>query len=115
MEFKATLERSMLAQFVHHFPELARMVSDRELSTPLTMQAYTGAQQGASYGTKASPHRFLSNALNVRSLIHGLLSGGTGRHRCRCREFDDVRRPRGYSNRISDLLARRVAEAREGP
>lgn len=75
-EFKANLERNMLAQFVRHFPGLAPMVSYHEMSTPLTMQAYTGAQQGASYGLEVSPRRFLSDALNVRTPISGLFLAG---------------------------------------
>jgi all-trans-retinol 13,14-reductase len=75
-DFKASLERSMLAQFIHHFPELGPMVCYHEVSTPLTMQAYTGAQQGASYGLEVSPRRFLSNALNVRTPIPRLYLAG---------------------------------------
>jgi all-trans-retinol 13,14-reductase len=75
-EFKAAITESLLAQFARHFPELAPMVAFHEVSTPLTMSAYTGAQQGASYGLEVSPRRFLSNALNVRTPIPGLCLTG---------------------------------------
>jgi all-trans-retinol 13,14-reductase len=75
-EFKAAIEHSLLAQFARHFPGLAPMVLYHEVSTPLTLSAYAGAQHGASYGLEVSPRRFLSNALNVRTPIPGLFLTG---------------------------------------
>ncbi|MFP4896567.1 phytoene desaturase family protein [Paraburkholderia sp. EG304] len=75
-ELKATLARSLLAQFTSHFPELAPMVTFHEVSTPLTMSSYTGAQQGASYGLEVSSRRFLSKALNIRTPISRLFLTG---------------------------------------
>jgi all-trans-retinol 13,14-reductase len=75
-KFKATIARSLLAQFARHFPDLAPMVTFHELSTPLTLSGYTGAQHGASYGLEVSPRRFLSNALNVRTPVPGLFLTG---------------------------------------
>lgn len=75
-QFKAAIQRSLRAQFARHFPELAPMVVFHELSTPLTMAAYSGAQHGASYGLEVSPRRFLSNALNVRTPVPGLYLTG---------------------------------------
>lgn len=75
-EFKATLARSLLDQFASHFPALAPMIAFHEVSTPLTMSAYTGADQGASYGLEVSPRRFLSNALNVHTPVSGLYLTG---------------------------------------
>lgn len=75
-EFKAVIARSLLAQFAHHFPQLAPMVAFHEVSTPLTMSGYTGAQNGASYGLEVSPRRFLSDALNVCTPVpHLFLTG----------------------------------------
>jgi all-trans-retinol 13,14-reductase len=75
-EFKATIARSLLVQFARHFPDLAPMVAFHEVSTPLTVSAYTGAQQGASYGLEVGPRRFLSDALNVRTPVPGLFLTG---------------------------------------
>jgi phytoene dehydrogenase-like protein len=74
--FKAAVTQTLLAQFTRHFPELAPMVVFQELSTPLTMTAYTGAYRGASYGLEVSPRRFLSGSLNVRTPIHRLYLTG---------------------------------------
>jgi len=75
-DFKTAIERSMLAQFARHFPELAPMVAFHEVSTPLTMSAYRGAHRGASYGLEVSPRRFLSDSLKARTPVPGLFLTG---------------------------------------
>lgn len=75
-DFKAAIGRNMLAQFARHFPDLAPMVTCHEISTPLTMSAYRGAERGASYGLEVSPRRFLSDALKARTPIPGLYLAG---------------------------------------
>jgi len=74
--FKALIEQRLLAQFARHFPNLAPMVVFHEVSTPLTLTAYSGAYQGASYGLEVSPRRFLSESLNVRTPIARLFLTG---------------------------------------
>nr|WP_133666044.1 FAD-dependent oxidoreductase [Paraburkholderia sp. BL10I2N1] len=75
-DFNTEIGRSLLAQFVRHFPELASMVAFHEVSTPLTMSAYTGAQRGASYGLEVSPRGFLSDSLKARTPVPGLFLAG---------------------------------------
>ncbi|MGF6597357.1 phytoene dehydrogenase-like protein [Paraburkholderia sp. GAS448] len=75
-DFKAAIGRSLLAQFERYFPELASMVVFHEVSTPLTMSAYSGAQRGASYGLEVSPRRFLSESLKARTPVPGLFLTG---------------------------------------
>jgi all-trans-retinol 13,14-reductase len=74
--FKALIEERLFAQFARHFPALAPLVRWRELSTPLTTTAFTGAWRGASYGLEVTPRRFLSRHLGVRTPIRGLHLAG---------------------------------------
>jgi len=74
--FKALIEERLLARFARAFPALAPLVRWREVSTPLTTAAYTGAWRGASYGLESTPRRFLSRALGVRTPIAGLYLAG---------------------------------------
>ena len=75
-DFKAAIERNLLAQFARHFPALAPMVVAHELSTPLTTSAFIGAQHGAIYGLEVSPRRFLSDGLRAKTPILGLFLTG---------------------------------------
>ncbi len=52
------------------------MVAFHEVSTPLSLAAYSGAYRGASYGLEVSPRRFLSESLNVRTPIPRLFLAG---------------------------------------
>lgn len=74
--FKAAIEKNLLAQFARHFPALAPMVVVKELSTPLTTLAYTGAPQGASFGLEVSPRRFMSSSLRAATPVRGLYLTG---------------------------------------
>ncbi len=74
--FKDLLRRNLLAQFGEHFPGLAPLVQFSEVSTPITVAKYTGAEHGAMYGLATTPQRFLSNALRPRTPIGGLLLAG---------------------------------------
>jgi all-trans-retinol 13,14-reductase len=73
---KDQLRRSLLAQFGEHFPGLAPMVRLAEVSTPITVAEFTGAEHGAMYGLATTPQRFLSPALRPRTPIGGLLLAG---------------------------------------
>jgi len=74
--FKDLIERCLFAQFERHFPALAPLVRCRELSTPLSTAAFTGAYQGASYGLEVTPRRFRSTALSARTPVPGLFLTG---------------------------------------
>lgn len=75
-DFKAAIERNLLAQFARHFPALAPMVIAHELSTPLTTSSFIGSQQGAIYGLEVSSRRFLSDSLRAKTPIPGLFLTG---------------------------------------
>jgi all-trans-retinol 13,14-reductase len=74
--FKALIEERLFARFERHFPALAPLVRWREVSTPLSTAAFTGAWRGASYGLEPTPRRFLSRHLGVRTPIRGLYLAG---------------------------------------
>lgn len=74
--FKARVEEAMFAQFEAYFPDLARLVVFRNLSTPLTTAAITGHHQGGFYGLDVTPERVMSTALQTRTPIPGLFLAG---------------------------------------
>ena len=73
---KRVIEERLLAQFARHFPALAPMIVAREVSTPLTSAAFTGAVRGGVYGLEASPRRFFSDSLRARTPVPGLFLTG---------------------------------------
>jgi all-trans-retinol 13,14-reductase len=75
-DLKRLIEERLLAQFARHFPALAPMVVAREVSTPLSSIAFTGAFHGGVYGVEASPRRFLSGSLRARTPVPGLYLTG---------------------------------------
>jgi all-trans-retinol 13,14-reductase len=76
LEFKRQIEEHLLAQFIRHFPALEPLIVYRELSTPLSTVAFTGAEHGAAYGLEASPRRFLSGSLRAKTPVPGLYLAG---------------------------------------
>ena len=74
--FKARVEDAMLAQFEAYFPELAKLIVFRSLSTPLTTRAITGHHKGAFYGIDTTPDRLMSEALQTRTPVPGLFLAG---------------------------------------
>jgi all-trans-retinol 13,14-reductase len=76
LAFKDLLKRNLLAQFGRQFPDLAAMVRVAELSTPLSVATFTGAEHAAMYGLATTPARFLSPALRPRTSVRGLYLAG---------------------------------------
>ena len=74
--FKARVEDAMFAQFETYFPDLAKLVVFRNLSTPLTTRAITGHHKGAFYGIDTTPDRLMSEALQTRTPVPGLFLAG---------------------------------------
>mgnify|MGYP002622939492 FL=1 len=74
--FKAQVADAMFAQFEACFPELAKLVVFRNLSTPLSTASITGHHHGAFYGIATTPDRVFSCALQTRSPVPGLFLGG---------------------------------------
>jgi all-trans-retinol 13,14-reductase len=75
--FKERLTGRLLGEFAVHAPEASRRVAYAELSTPLTTRHFANAPRGATYGTSATPARFLSRAIGPRTPIRGLFLTGT--------------------------------------
>ncbi len=75
-DLKRLIGDRLFAQFERHFPALAPMVVEREVSTPLSTVAFTGSVQGGVYGLEPSPRRFLSESLRVRTPVPGLYLAG---------------------------------------
>jgi all-trans-retinol 13,14-reductase len=76
LELKAKIRSHLLAQLARHFPALAPLVAEIELSTPLSSVAFTAAEHGGIYGLEASPRRFLSAHLQARTPVPGLYLAG---------------------------------------
>ena len=74
--FKKDVEDRILGQFEEYFPDLAKLVVYRELSTPLSTVAITGHRMGAFYGLDVTPDRMLSDALRMKTPINGLYLAG---------------------------------------
>lgn len=75
-EFKEKVEDILFAQFETYFPDLAKLVVFRNLSTPLSTEAITGHYRGGFYGIDVTPKRVLSDALQVKTPVPGLILSG---------------------------------------
>jgi all-trans-retinol 13,14-reductase len=73
---KQQLADRLLAELRHRVPAIEGAVTTWELSTPLSMQHFTAAAQGASYGLAHSPARFLSRDLRPRTPVGNLFLTG---------------------------------------
>lgn len=73
---KGRVTDAMFALFESHFPDLAKLVVFRNLSTPLTKNTITGHHKGAFYGLDTTPDRLMSDALQARTPIPGLYHAG---------------------------------------
>ncbi len=77
IQFKKTIEDRIFRLFEQRFPELAKLVVYRELSTPLSTAFFnTGATHGAIYGLEHTPRRFASSALRTRTPLKNFYIGG---------------------------------------
>ena len=74
--FKQMVEDKMFTLFAENFPDLAKLVVLRELSTPLATEAITGHHEGRFYGLDGTPERVLSDALRAKTPIEGLYLSG---------------------------------------
>jgi len=76
LALKDTITGLLTAQFARHFPALAPLIVQTELSTPLSSVAFTGAEHGGVYGLEPSPRRFLCAALRAETPMAGLYLTG---------------------------------------
>ncbi len=75
-EFKTKVEEVLFGQFETYFPDLAKLVVFRNLSTPLSTEAITGHHRGGFYGIDVTPERVLSDALQAKTPVPGLILAG---------------------------------------
>jgi all-trans-retinol 13,14-reductase len=75
-KFKTAVEDVLFAQFEKYFPDLAKLVVFRNLSTPLSTEAITGHHHGGFYGIDVTPARVLSGALQAKTPVPGLILAG---------------------------------------
>jgi len=76
LALKESLQHTLLDVFRDKYPGLVPMIRFSEASTPLTMLAFTGHEQGAFYGLETSPRRLMCDALSPRTPIRGLVLAG---------------------------------------
>ncbi|NNK17148.1 MAG: NAD(P)/FAD-dependent oxidoreductase [Sulfitobacter sp.] len=75
-EFKRRAEKTLMAEYEKHFPDLAKLVVYRELATPLSTVSFTGHRKGAFYGLDVTPERVMSDALRAQTPVPGLFLAG---------------------------------------
>lgn len=73
---KKRIEDRVLATLKARIPQIMEHLVLHELSTPLSANYFTKADQGAIYGLKASPERFTCTALRTRTPIKNFLMSG---------------------------------------
>jgi phytoene dehydrogenase-like protein len=66
----------MIAQFELYFPDLAKLVVFRELSTPLATASITGHHEGGFYDLDVTPERVHCSALRAATPIDGFYLAG---------------------------------------
>jgi len=74
---KQTIRDALLDLVERHVPGLRQLIDYDEVATPLTVEHFTGHQQGAIYGIPATPARFQGPRFGVRTPIEGLLLTGS--------------------------------------
>lgn len=74
--FKQEIEDKMFALFKAYFPDLAKLVVLKELSTPLATASITGHHEGRFYGLDGTPERVMCDALRAKTPIEGLYLSG---------------------------------------
>jgi all-trans-retinol 13,14-reductase len=75
-DFKTGLAELALDQAERTWPGFRQAVRDREASTPLTIESYTGHLGGAAYGVAPVLGRHSERALRCLSEVPGLVLAG---------------------------------------
>jgi phytoene dehydrogenase-like protein len=74
---KETIAQGMLELIEQHHPGFRKLVDYYELSTPLSMEYFTGRPRGAMYGVPPTPTRFRLQGLETRTPIRNLYLAGS--------------------------------------
>ncbi|GGE38363.1 phytoene desaturase family protein [Actibacterium pelagium] len=75
-DFKRRAEKTLMAEFERHFPDLAKLVVYKDLATPLSTVSFTGHREGAFYGLDVTPERMMCDALRAKTPVPGLYLAG---------------------------------------
>ena len=73
---KEQISAALLAFVEAHYPGFRQLVGYTELSTPLTIEHFTGHKNGGIYGLPATPERFQAQWLKPQTPIKNLLLTG---------------------------------------
>jgi phytoene dehydrogenase-like protein len=73
---KARIGRALLDLVERHHPGFRQLVAYQELSTPLSVEHFTGHPGGRIYGAPATPARFRDRRFGVRTPVTGLFLAG---------------------------------------
>lgn len=79
-EYEALKERladGMLDLVDRHLPGFRELVAYAELSTPISVEHFTGAPRGAIYGLPGTPERFQQSWLGTRTPVRNLYLAGS--------------------------------------
>jgi all-trans-retinol 13,14-reductase len=74
--FKAAIANALLDLVERRHPGFRDLVEYAELSTPLSVEHFTGHARGAIYGAAPTPARFRDPALRARTAVGGLFLAG---------------------------------------
>ncbi len=74
---KLALSEALLSYVDSFYPDFSQRVAYSELSTPLTIESFTGNLRGAIYGIPATPEKFANHYFGVRTPTKQLLLTGT--------------------------------------
>ncbi|MGA2480283.1 MAG: FAD-dependent oxidoreductase [Spirochaetia bacterium] len=76
-ELKEKISDGLLALVEKHIPGFSRLVTYRELSTPLSIEHFTNRGFGEMYGIPVTPRRYRMRCLRVKTPVRGLLLAGS--------------------------------------
>jgi all-trans-retinol 13,14-reductase len=74
---KRTISEGLLELVERRYPGFSRLVAYQELSTPLSVEKFTGHSGGAIYGVPATPERYRGGWFGVQTPVRGLLLAGS--------------------------------------
>ena len=75
-DLKSRIAAGMVALVERAYPGFAELIAYQELSTPLTVEDFTGHRAGGIYGLQATPERIRNQLVPARTEIDGLLIAG---------------------------------------
>lgn len=74
---KHTIGEGLLDLVERYYPGFRQLVAYQEVSTPLSVETFTGQSSGAVYGIPATPERFRHGWFDIHTPIQGLLLTGS--------------------------------------